>query len=295
MIDTSPILVATDFSDPAAIAVRRAAQLAGERQCPLRLLYVFNPFAWEHMHRFLPLPLRGSDPRMQADLALDKLAVDLAVRYKLTHISSESVSGRAASQIAERANAAGAGLIVVGVSGEGSLSHELAIGGTAIKVLRQCHCPVLVVRNPSETAYRRILVATDFSATANRALQTALDRFPEAAHTVLHACTVPYEGRMRMEGATAEDIERYRQEEIEAGRKNMHAFLATADRQAKSPIATVVRHGHAAPVLMDEIQTSGFDLLVVGRHGVSVLDERLLGSVTLNLLHHAPCDVLLVP
>ena len=47
--------------------------------------------------------------------------------------------------------------------------------------------------------------------------------------------------------------------------------------------------------LMDEIQTSGFDLLVVGRHGVSVLDERLLGSVTLNLLHHAPCDVLLVP
>ena len=112
------------------------------------------------MHRFLPLPLRGSDPRIQADLALDKLAVDLAVRYKLTDISSESASGR--RQIAERANAAGAGLIVVGVSGEGSLSHELAIGGTAIKVLRQCHCPVLVVRNPSETAYRRILVATDF-------------------------------------------------------------------------------------------------------------------------------------
>ncbi len=40
---------------------------------------------------------------------------------------------------------------------------------------------------------------------------------------------------------------------------------------------------------------AGADLLVIGRHGRSALEERLLGSVALNLLHHAPCDVLLAP
>ena len=37
------------------------------------------------------------------------------------------------------------------------------------------------------------------------------------------------------------------------------------------------------------------DLVVMGRHGGSGIEELLLGSVTRNVLYHAACDVLLVP
>lgn len=36
--------------------------------------------------------------------------------------------------------------------------------------------------------------------------------------------------------------------------------------------------------------TTPVDLLVLGQHGRSVLDERLLGEFSLNRVHHALCD-----
>lgn len=37
------------------------------------------------------------------------------------------------------------------------------------------------------------------------------------------------------------------------------------------------------------------DLLVVGRHGGSEMDERFFGSAAENLLYHANANILLVP
>jgi len=67
------------------------------------------------------------------------------------------------------------------------------------------------------------------------------------------------------------------------------------DFQAAGGVETRVRLGHAASVLLEETGLCDADLIVVGKYGASALDERLLGSVTLNVLHHSPCDVLLVP
>lgn len=54
-------------------------------------------------------------------------------------------------------------------------------------------------------------------------------------------------------------------------------------------------HGPPASVLIEAAAASKADLIVLGRHGGSALDERVLGSVPDNVLHYAPCDVLLVP
>jgi len=35
------------------------------------------------------------------------------------------------------------------------------------------------------------------------------------------------------------------------------------------------------------------DLVAIGKHGGGALEEKLLGSVTQNVLYHAGCDVLL--
>lgn len=81
----------------------------------------------------------------------------------------------------------------------------------------------------------------------------------------------------------------------EFSQRKLDAFIADADYHAAGGVHGLVRHGYAPAVLLDEAMRSDADLLVIGKHGATALDERLLGSVTLNLLHHAPCDVLLVP
>lgn len=288
------ILVATDFSAPANLAVERAARLAREWQCPLNLLHVFNPFAWEHAGHLLPDLLIRHNPKARSETMLNRLTDDMTTRYGLPGVGSQLVVGRASNVIADHAAAIGAGMTVIGIRGEG-IVHELALGGTAVKVLRRSPCPVLVVRQKPVQTYCRIAIATDFSATATRALRAALAMFPGAEHLAIHASRVPYEGRMRMAGASPEDIERYLSDELAAAEQEMDAYLADADYEAAGGISRVIRHGYPAAVLLDELRRTPCDLLVLGRHGQSVLDEQLLGSITLNLLHHAPCDVLLVP
>jgi nucleotide-binding universal stress UspA family protein len=51
--------------------------------------------------------------------------------------------------------------------------------------------------------------------------------------------------------------------------------------------------GSPASVIFDQATARGSDLIIIGKHGGSALDERLLGSVTQNILYHAECDVLL--
>jgi nucleotide-binding universal stress UspA family protein len=49
-------------------------------------------------------------------------------------------------------------------------------------------------------------------------------------------------------------------------------------------------------VLVQEAEESGADLIVVGTRGLSATRRalRLMGSVSTNVIHHAPCDVLVV-
>jgi nucleotide-binding universal stress UspA family protein len=58
-------------------------------------------------------------------------------------------------------------------------------------------------------------------------------------------------------------------------------------------ITTVVREGSAAHVLLEEAADA--DLLVVGSRGLGGFRGLLLGSVSQQCAHHAPCPLVIVP
>ena len=49
-----------------------------------------------------------------------------------------------------------------------------------------------------------------------------------------------------------------------------------------------------ASAIVEIAEEEGYDLIVIGNKGRSAVNRFLLGSVTTKVMHHAPCNVLLV-
>ena len=70
------------------------------------------------------------------------------------------------------------------------------------------------------------------------------------------------------------------------------ALQEVRDEAGMVDVETVVEEGQATHVLLDEAKSA--DLMVVGSRGLGGFRELLLGSVSQQLAHHAPCPVVIV-
>ena len=52
--------------------------------------------------------------------------------------------------------------------------------------------------------------------------------------------------------------------------------------------------GEPAEAIVDTARENGADLVIVGTRGENAAKRALMGSVSTSVLHHAPCDVLVV-
>lgn len=294
MVRHQTLIAATDSSESAQCAVRQAAQLAKEWHSELILVHVFNDSAWSSIKAIYDLSSWAiADPVEIARQKLEAICIQLKRDYGVT-AEAQILTGRASREIYACALSRQAGLLVVGKHGENWV-RDAVLGGTALKLLEAARIPVLMVRQPAVGNYQRILVATDFSATATRAARLALDLFPDARHRLVHAYVVPFESSMRMGGAREDDISRYREQAYHAAIRNLDDFEIDCNYQAAEEFFKFAVHGYPASVIFEQSQTMKADLIVIGKHGDGMLDELLLGSVTQNVLYHADCDVLLTP
>lgn len=287
------VLAATDFSAAAKAAAARAAQVAHAHSFELTLVHVFNEFGWSNLQHVLKeTPLRP--PVEVAARDLRALADELASRYQVSRTHAQVEVGKAAAEIIAVAQTMRPQLIVLGAQGEG-LAAELGLGGTATKVLRASPAPVLVVRREAIRPYERVVVGTDFSECSERALVQALELFPEASHTLVHARWVTFEERLRLAGANEEAMTRYRLLDREEAHRRMKGFVDTVDPPRAGDLAARVRDGHPVTALLEHSRLHDTDVIAVGRHSGAALGEKLFGSVPQALLNRATCDVLLVP
>ena len=57
-------------------------------------------------------------------------------------------------------------------------------------------------------------------------------------------------------------------------------------------LRSVIEHGDATRIILEQEEMSDPDLIVIGKHGESVMGELLLGSVARHVLSNSRCDVL---
>lgn len=289
MIALQSVLAATDFSADARLAAERAALLAaatGMRRGTL--LHVLEP-PWTERFARPGADLAGTRQARLDDAAreLAGLAEDIRERRGFA-LTPEVRAGRALEQIL----AAGAefDLLAVGARGSHPL-RELALGTTAQRLLRTTRQPVLVVKRAPEAPYRRVLVAVDFSPHAQRALTCARALAPQADISLVHVYEAVFEGKMQYAGVGEDVIEEYRAKARHNAAAQMAQFVAEAGAGADT-LPAVIEPGYAPARLREQVRALDADLVVAGRHGKSLTEQLLLGSVTLHLLAESPCDVL---
>ncbi len=288
------IIVASDLSEAADAAVEQAAALARRSGASLWILHVFNDGFWASIKGIYDAERwSGNEPALSARNSLSQQVREVADHHGIV-VNGETRTGRAAAEIARFLTERQADLLVVGEHGEDWIG-DTVIGATALKVLEQANVPVLLVRCPASVDFSTVIVATDFSDNAKRAAQLALNWFPASTHYVAHAYIVPFEGRMRMAGATSDDIDRYRNDEQARAENTMMTLRESLDIPETTRVQWINLRGNPASVLFELSERHAADLIVIGKHGGTVIEERLLGSVTQNVLYHASSNVLLVP
>lgn len=288
---TQHILAATDLSAPSRHAVDRAYRLAAERGWQLTLAHAIAPGLFDELQAML-----GGDAPSIADTVAAEARQQLAALNddpRRTHgivADCRVLSGPPLAAIARQADESATDLLVLGARGEGFL-RQLMLGSTASRLLRKTRRPVLVVKQPPHETYRRALVAIDFSPAARAALQQVRKLAPEATLVLLHAVQLPFEGKMQYANVDEEIIRRYRQEAQQEALRKLRQ-LAAEEGLAEPATRLLALPGHPARLLLEQEQEEDCDLIVVGKHGLNMVEELLLGSTTKHVLGESQGDVL---
>ncbi|MCW5800053.1 MAG: universal stress protein [Nitrospira sp.] len=284
------IVAAIDFSEYARSAAERAALIAKEQAATLRLLHVISGSSLDDLRNVL----RGSAEIEAAVIeeANIKLRETATALNKSTGVTAqeEVATGQVIAKI--RAAAEAADLLVLGARGTNPL-RDLVLGTTAERLLRTCRRPSLVVKRAPNKTYQRLIVPVDFSAYSAPALTMARQVAPHARISIVHAFRVPFEGRLRIAGATEEAIRRYCDEERQEAGRCIDQLIAEC-LPSTQRAACIVEQGDPSPVILAQVQAQAADLIVIGKQGQSRAEELLLGSVTRHILAGSSCDILVV-
>jgi nucleotide-binding universal stress UspA family protein len=288
----SRVLVATDLDDPRAEALVQAHDRARAIGALLGICHVL-PSAGIHM----------LFPQRYAREAAEELSLDERARAAVTPGVTATTErspdefevfiehGTPYAEIVRRAESWHATLAFVGGRGDTEAAHVLS--GSAEKVARYAHCPVLVARHPAKRGL--VLCATDLSAPSLPAVAAAVAeaRLRSAKLVVLHIVDqgVPLATVTSTEGLTPLVL---CPEMLHDLRASAHTEIAAVLGRLEAQAEAVVVEGHAASTILKYVEDSRPELVVVGAHGRTALGRILLGSVAEHVVRAAETSVLVV-
>jgi nucleotide-binding universal stress UspA family protein len=282
-----PIVVATDGTDSAASALNAAVVLARHSGAEVVVLSVLEglPLIAADYGMIIP-PIDAGDARRAA--LLHRVRAQVAqLGHEAREWTIELREGEPAAVIARTARELKARLIVVGL-GHHELLDRLFGGEIALHALRQARTPVLAVPPTFRDLPRRIIVATDFSATSIKAARKALQVI-DTARVVYLVHVAPtlelqpeaFAAWMKMFG-----------EGIGPAFERVKAELGLSESVT---VETVALNGKASREVLDFAKSIHADLIVTGSRGAGLVERILVGSTATGILRGAQCAVLAVP
>ena len=208
-------------------------------------------------------------------------------RHSGSRVRVDVLEGSAPTTIADMAREHEARLVVIGKGTHGLLSH-LVYGEQVMQIIRESQTPVLVVPPQLSLPIERAMVAFDFSMASIRAAVTAHEMLgPGGRLTLVHVATP-----RRVTGKRSQwwlrSIER-------RTRETLGEFARALPPRTGVSVEVEKLHGNPVDVLTAYAQSHGTQLLACGWHEHALLERLFVESSTAELLHRAPCAVLVAP
>jgi nucleotide-binding universal stress UspA family protein len=142
---------------------------------------------------------------------------------------------------------------------------------------------------------KKILVPTDFSQTADAALDFAVNLAQKYnAHiTLLHAVYTAYGAEIRVTNASTYIDTAFDTEKLRAEIANFETMCKDRIAKAHYPLMTYqIASGKVVPTTTGIAQDEGYDLIVMGTRGDAHDDEWFVGSNAEKIVRTAHCPVL---
>jgi nucleotide-binding universal stress UspA family protein len=203
-------------------------------------------------------------------------------------VSKRLEAGKPAEMILNVAEEVKAGMIVLGARGLGPV-RELLLGSVSHRVATYAPCPALIV-NRALVSLNHVLLPVQGPDDAKAAVKfLATKPFKEVGEVrVLSA--IPYVFSTWLPDASVQDSL------INAIVKNVQSFVDEVVSRliAQGYRATgMVSKDPPTSAILQEVETSKPDLILMGSRGLKGVARFLLGSVAHAILHRAPCPVLI--
>ena len=286
-----PVLVPTDYSTASLRAVEVARSVA-ESDSDITVIHVAHDYDLT-----IPAHTWGADTLPDHDPERELVRLRLwANDNNLGDVKLEVRMGDPGTQVCQVADEGSCQLIVVPSHGRHGMKRVL-LGSVAERIIRHCHCSVLVLRRGSESGSvlalpehwfprKQVVVPIDFSQSSLVAIETALEVTDDRVNIDVVSVIPALDNALLIGSQMIDDEDRRanRQEYLERylaehGYSTMQAHVLTGD-----PGTMVAKH--AADVRSD--------LIVMPSHGRHGLHRLVLGSTTERVLRHSESPVLVL-
>ncbi|WP_199685829.1 universal stress protein [Antrihabitans sp. YC2-6] len=284
-----PIVAAVDGSWSAAQAALWAADLATRLHCTLEIVHALpNPgYYFGEAAVAGPAELAESG-RQPANRIVTETAELVREHFPDIDVSGSVSTGPAAQALIERSK--NARMCVLGPNGT-EMFGTILLGSTAILVVNNAHCPVVICRQNVEmfdSVHRQIIVGVDGTPLSDDAVEHAF-QLAAAFGLPLVAVHAWQADKIEVHYPIAEARKSLATEESEAAALLAECTAGWSDKYPDVVVTRISERGGAAQILLN--RASSNDIVVVGSRGRNRLIGPLLGSTSQNLIYHAPCPV----
>ena len=283
------IVVGIDGSAESLAALAWAIREARLRNARLDVVHAWSYPVGTYIDGLTPVPSFG---RAQIIDIATQVLNDACKGFDASGVELHRIveEGTAAGRLLETAH--GATMLVVGSRGRGGFTG-LLLGSVSQQCAHHAYGPVVIIRDariaPEGERLGRIMVGVDGSEGAAAALRWALDESAHREGSVVVA--VMAWGTLDQHHADGDEIEAHYgpKQALDALRSFVEQAVGVDDAR-KVDLEPV--NDSPAPGLIGA--AIGADLLVVGARGIGGFRSLLLGSVSQQCSHHAPCPIAIV-